>query len=332
MLFSSKVNPVLFIAEVGSNHEGSFAEAKKLVLNASQSNADVIKLQIFTPENMVAKKYDKKRFEHFKKLQLNKRQNLELLKIIKQYKKKTSASIWDVNQINFFKNYIDIFKIGSGDVHNIQIIKKIVETKKPLIISTGMCNLKDIKFTVDFINKIDKNYLKKKKLAILHCNTSYPTPLNDSNLGTIKFLEDKFNLDIGYSDHTMGDEVLVYSYLSGAKIIEKHFSNNVRKKTFRDHAISLNKKSVNKFLYKIKKISTYLNVKKKLTESEKNQNNLYSFRRSVYAKRDIKKNEKFSDKNIICLRPFLNNSSLMYFKLIKKKSKKNNKKGDLIEI
>ena len=130
-----------------------------------------------------------------------------------------------------------------------------------------MCNLKDIKFTVDFINKIDKNYLKKKKLAILHCNTSYPTPLNDSNLGTIKFLEDKFNLDIGYSDHTMGDEVLVYSYLSGAKII---------------------------------------------------------------AKRDIKKNEKFSDKNIICLRPFLNNSSLMYFKLIKKKSKKNYKKGDLI--
>ena len=330
MLFSSKVNPVLFIAEVGSNHEGSFAEAKKLVLNACQSNADVIKLQIFTPENMVAEKYDKKRFDHFKKLQLDKSQNLQLLKIIKYYKKKTSASIWDVNQISFFKNYIDIFKIGSGDIHNLQIIKKIVKTKKPLIISTGMSDLNDIKFTVDFINKIDKNYLKKKKLAILHCNTSYPTPLDDSNLGTIKFLENKFNLDIGYSDHTIGDEILIYSYLSGAKIIEKHFSNNVKKKTFRDHAISLNKNSVNKFLHKIKKISSYLHVKKRLTESEKNQNNLYSFRRSVYAKRDIKKNEKFSDRNTICLRPFLNNSSLKFFKLIKQKSKKNYKKGDLI--
>ena len=134
-MFNSKVNPVLYIAEVGSNHEGSFSEAKKLVRNASQSKADVIKLQIFTSENMVAQKYDKKRFQHFKKLQLDKKQNIQLLKIIKRYKKKTSASIWDIDQVSFFKNYIDIFKIGSGDIHNFQIIKKIVETKKPLIIS-----------------------------------------------------------------------------------------------------------------------------------------------------------------------------------------------------
>ena len=330
MLFNSKVNPVMFIAEVGSNHEGNFLEAKKLVINASKSNADVIKLQIFTAENMVAKKYDRKRFDHFKKLQLNKSQNLELLRIIKSYKKKTSASIWDVDQINFYKKYIDIFKIGSGDIHNLQIIKTIVETKKPLIISTGMSNLKDIQFIVDFIKRIDQNYLKKNKLAILHCNTSYPTPPSDSNLGTIKFLEKKLNLIIGYSDHTIGDEVLVYSYLSGAKIIEKHFSNNIKKKTFRDHAISLDKILVNKFLNKIRRISSYLDIKKNLTNSEKNQNNLFSFRRSVYAKKDINKNEKLSDKNIICLRPFLNNSSVKFFKLIKQKSKKNYKKGDLI--
>ena len=123
MLFRSKVNPVLFIAEVGSNHEGNFSEAKKLVINASKSKADVVKLQIFTPENMVAKKFDKKRFDHFKKLELNKNQNIELLKIIKSYKKKTSASVWDVDQISYFNKYIDIFKIGSGDVHNLQIIE-----------------------------------------------------------------------------------------------------------------------------------------------------------------------------------------------------------------
>ena len=331
-MFKSKKNPVLFIAEVGSNHEGNFAEAKKLVINASKSNADVIKLQIFTPENMVSKKYDFKRFNHFKKLQLNESQNLKLLKIIKRYKKKTSASIWDVDQIKFFKNYIDIFKVGSGDIHNLQIIKKIVETKKPLIISTGLSNFKEIKFTVDFINKIDRNYLKKRKLAILHCNTSYPTPLSDSNLGTIKFLEDKFKIDVGYSDHTMGDEILIYSYLSGAKIIEKHFSNSIKKKTFRDHSISLNKKLVDRFLIKIKEISLYLKVKKEITKSEKNQNNLYSFRRSVFARKDIKKNDNFSEKNLICLRPYLNNSSKKYFELIKKKSKKKYQKGDLIKV
>jgi N,N'-diacetyllegionaminate synthase len=330
MLFKSKVNPVLYIAEVGSNHEGNFLEAKKLVKNASLSNADVIKLQIFTPENMVAKKYEPKRFEHFKRLQLNKKQNLELLKIIKSYKKISSASVWDIDQVSYFKRYIDIFKIGSGDIHNLQIIKKIVKTKKPLILSTGLCDLKDIETTVNFIFKIDRNYLKKRKLAILHCNTSYPTPPEDSNLRTIKYLEEKFKLDIGYSDHTIGDEALVYAYLCGANIIEKHFSNNVKRKTFRDHAISLDKLSVNRFLIKIKKISSYFGLKKKLTSSEKKQNNLYSFRRSVYARRDISKNEKFSEKNIICLRPYINNSSLNFFELLKKKSKKNYKKGDLI--
>ena len=330
MLFNSKINPILYIAEVGSNHEGSFSEAKKLVISASKSKADVVKLQIFTSENMVSKKYDKKRFNHFTKLQLNKKQNIKLLKIIKSYKKKTSASIWDVEQINFFKNYVDIFKIGSGDIHNFQIIKKVIQTKKPLIISTGLSNLKDISLTINFIKKIDRNYLKKKKLAILHCNTSYPTPFNDSNLGTIKYLKDKFDLNIGYSDHTIGDEILVYSYLSGAKIIEKHFSNNIRKKTFRDHAISLDKNSVDEFLNKIKKISSYFHIKKNLSDSEKNQNNLYSFRRSVYAKRDISKNEKFSEKNIICLRPFRNNKALKFFDLINKRSKKKYKKGDLI--
>jgi N,N'-diacetyllegionaminate synthase len=330
MFFNSEANPILYIAEVGSNHEGNFSDAKKLVINASKSKADVIKLQIFTSENMVSKKYDNKRFEHFLKLQLNKSQNIELLKIIKKYKKKTSASIWDVEQINFFKSYIDIFKIGSGDIHNFQIIKKIVQTKKPLIISTGLSNLEDISLAVNFIKRVDQNYIKKKKLAILHCNTSYPTPFNDSNLGTIKYLEDKFNLPIGYSDHTIGDEILFYSYLSGAKIIEKHFSNNVKKKTFRDHAISLDRNSVDEFITKIKKISSYLNIKRKLTNSEKNQNNLYSFRRSVYAKRDIIKNEKFSEKNIICLRPYINNKALKFFELINKKSKKNYKKGDLI--
>lgn len=332
MFFKSKLNPILFIAEVGSNHEGSFSEAKKLIINACKSNADVVKLQIFTAQNMVSKKYDPKRFKHFKKLQLSQKQNLKLLKIIKKFKKKTSASIWDVDQINFYKNHIDIFKIGSGDIHNLQIIKKILDTKKPLIISTGLSNFKEIKFTIDFINKVDKNYIKKNKLAILHCNTSYPTPASDSNLGTINYLEKKFNVDVGYSDHTIGDEILLYAYLSGAKIIEKHFSNDTKKKTFRDHAISLNKNSVNKFLLKIKKISKYLSIKKKITQSEKNQNNLISFRRSVFAKKDIRKNERFSEKNIICLRPFLNTSSIKYFELLKKKSKKEYKKGDLISL
>ena len=109
MYFTSKINPVLFIAEVGSNHEGNFLEAKKLILNACSSNADVVKLQILTADNLVSKKYDKKRHEHFKKLELSIAQNKKLCQIIRSKKKICSASVWDTNQIEIFKNYIDIY-------------------------------------------------------------------------------------------------------------------------------------------------------------------------------------------------------------------------------
>lgn len=281
MYFTSKINPLLFIAEVGSNHEGNFKEAKKLVINACNTDSDVVKLQILKAENLVSKKYDSKRFEHFKKLELSISQNKQLLKIIKSKKKKSSASIWDVEQVDLFKSLIDIYKIGSGDIHNFEIIKKIILLNKPLIISTGLSTLKDISITLSFIKSIDKRFISSGKLAILHCNTAYPTPKEDSNLGTIKYLKNRFKIDVGYSDHSVGDEVITYAYLLGSKIIEKHFSNTINKKSFRDHFISLNKEGVKKYLDKIRLIDKFADVRKDLTISEKKQKNLISFRRSV---------------------------------------------------
>lgn len=332
MEFNSKVNPALFIAEVGSNHEGIFSEAKKLVFNACKSQADVIKLQIFSAENMVSKLYDQDRYNHFKKLELSQKQNIELFKIIKSFKKKTSASIWDVDQIKFFNKYIDVYKVGSGDIHNFQIIKKILNTGKPLIVSTGLSSMSEIKETLDFVKKNNKSYFLKKKIAILHCNTAYPSPKEDSYLGTIKKLQEKFKINVGFSDHSIGDEILVYAFICGATIIEKHFSNTLSKKTFRDHQISLNKNLVNLYLKKIRDVSKYLKVKEGLSYSEKKQKNTSSFRRSIYAKQNINIGQKFSENNVICLRPFKSNSSKNYFKLLNKRSKKKYKAGDLISL
>jgi len=332
MYFTSKINPVLFIAEVGSNHEGNFLEAKKLILNACSSNADVVKLQIFTADNLVSKKCDEKRHEHFKKLELSIAQNKKLCQIIRSKKKICSASVWDTNQIEIFKNYIDIYKIGSGDIHNFEIIKKIVLLNKPIILSTGLSNLYEIKKTLTFIKKINKNFIKSGKLAILHCNTAYPTPKEDSYLGTINYLKQKIKIIVGFSDHSIGEDVITYAFLSGAKIIEKHFTNNIKKKTFRDHAISLNKNGVNRFLNNINNINKYLKIRYRLTTSEKKQKNLFSFRRSIYAKKDIQKGEILSSKNLICLRPYKKISSSNFFNLIKKKSKNKYKKGDVISI
>jgi sialic acid synthase SpsE len=331
MYFTSKINPVLFIAEVGSNHEGNFSEAKKLVINACDSKADIVKLQIFSADNLVSSKYDKKRYEHFKRLELSIEQNKKLCQIIRSKKKICSASVWDVDQIKIFKHYIDIYKIGSGDIHNFEIIQKIILLNKPLIISTGLCSLYEIKQTMLFINKINPNFILSGKLAILHCNTAYPTPKEDSYLGTINYLNKYFKIKVGFSDHSIGDEIITYAYILGAKIIEKHFSNTVKKKTFRDHEISLNAKGVDQFLKKINQIKSYLKTRYKLTLSEKNQKNLWSFRRSVYAKKDIHKRENFSNMNLISLRPYNKKiSSIDYFHLIKKKSKRAYKKGDII--
>ena len=181
MYFNSKINPVLFIAEVGSNHEGNYSEAKKLVINACNSRADVVKLQILNAENLVSKKYDRKRYNHFKKLELDISQYIEIAKICKKYKKKFSASIWDRDQIKPLNKFIDIYKVGSGDILNFEIIRKILLTKKPLVVSTGLSKIDEIKKLVKFIKK-NSSYIKDKKLALLHCNTAYPTPINDVNL------------------------------------------------------------------------------------------------------------------------------------------------------
>tara|TARA_B100000787_G_C16180327_1_gene291420 strand:- start:635 stop:1711 length:1077 start_codon:yes stop_codon:yes gene_type:complete len=331
MHFTSKINNIFFIAEVGSNHEGSFEEAKKTVLSACKSNADVVKLQIFTANNLIAQKYDLKRFKHFKKLELTIKQNLELCKIIKKYKKKCSASIWDVEQIKTFNKYIDIYKIGSGDIHNFEIIKKIIQSKKPIIISTGLSNTRDVEETLNFIKSIDRKYLKTK-VALLYCNTAYPTPIQDIRLGTIEYFNNKFNITAGYSDHTIGEETLIYSYLFGAKIVEKHFSLNPKLKTFRDHQISFNKEDTNTYLKKIEMLEKISNIKKNnLSKSEILQDNITSFRRSIYAKANIKKGEILDKDKIISLRPYKGKSSKFFFKIVKTKSKKNYKVGDLFK-
>ena len=334
MYFKSTKNPCYFIAEVGSNHEGSFKRAKKLVIEAAKSNADLVKIQIYSSKNMVNKKFDLKRYKHFLKLELTVKEYIKLAKICRTYKKKFSASVWDENVIKELNKYIDIYKVGSGDLDNYQIIKKIIKTQKPIIISCGLANLEEIQKTINFINKIDKNYLIKKKIAILHCNTAYPTPFEDVNLKNINFLKKKFNLDIGYSDHTIGSEAIKVAYCFGAKIIEKHFSNTLKSKSFRDHQISLDRKGVNKYLSQISKYKKLLNYKKnKLTKSEILQKNRFSFRRSIYAKEKIEKGQLFSNENITCLRPLKINGipASKYFNLIGKKSKRNFKIHDLIK-
>ncbi len=321
------------IAEVGSSHEGSYATAKKIIYQACQSNTDAIKFQIYKSSTLTSEKFTKDRYKHFSKLELNIEQYKNLIKICRKNNKNVGASIWDKDLIKTFSSLVDFYKIGSGDCTNFEIINEILITSKPLIISTGLSSLEDIRKMISFIKKKNPEYLTQKKLALLHCNASYPTPLADCNLGSIKFLQKKLSLKVGYSDHTIGDFALIGAFFSGAKIIEKHFSNDPQRKTFRDNEISFDKNALDNFLNKINQLKNMLSIKKtKTTKSEKNQNNLFSARRSVYAKKEIKKGHTISSNDLINLRPKIGVCSSRFFNLVGKKLNKSKKKNDPIFI
>ena len=234
---------------------------------------------------------------------------------------------FDLDSANFLRKIVDVIKIASGDNTFLPLIDRCISFKKPIIISTGL--LKD--------NEIIKlyNYLKKKvdlkKVCLMHCVSSYPVENKDANIGYISHLKKKFKkITIGYSDHTIGPEASILAATLGSKVIEKHFTINKNYSSFRDHQLSADiseLKLISKF---IKKIKILLGKGKKNNLSKSEIKNLKLLRRSIYAAKNIKKKEVFSEKNIIHLRPFKKNNISKYKSILNRKSKKTFRKGELI--
>ena len=211
-----KFKDFFLIAEAGINHNGSLKKAFRLVDEAKKSGASAIKFQTYKTEKRVNK--NNPVFEILKKCELS---FLEFKKL-KNYcdKKKIIffSTPFDIESVNFLdKINVKLFKISSFDIANYQLIKAIADKKKPVIVSTGMASLKEIK-------KINKYFLKRKvKHVFLHCISSYPLNDKDSLLSNIKYLKKKFNCEVGLSDHTSDIKTSIYSYFLGARIFEKHF-------------------------------------------------------------------------------------------------------------
>ncbi len=196
-IWNGKYGP-LIIAEIGGNHEGNFNYAKKLVQKAIKSGVDVVKLQIYDGQNLVSKIESKKRFNHFKKFELTKNQHIYLAKLCKKNKVGYSASVWSVNSISWINKYLNFYKIGSGDLTAYPIIKTIAKTSKPIILSTGLSSLKEIKETLNFIFKVNPKYKDKKKLSVLQCTSLYPTLDKEVNLNVIQNLKKNLKITVGY--------------------------------------------------------------------------------------------------------------------------------------
>ena len=328
------------IAEAGVNHNGKISLAKKLIEIAKKCNADAVKFQLFNALDLVTQnapkaKYQKKneknysnQFDMLKKYQLN----FNELKILKNYCNKLNieflCSVFDINSLELIKKLkINKIKIPSGEINNLPLLLKISELKIPIILSTGMSSLDDIRYALNILTK--KN-LKKKLITILHCNTEYPTPLKYANVASITQLKNFFNIKVGYSDHTLGIESSLAAVALGASIIEKHFTLN-RNLNGPDHKASLNPKELKDFIIKIRNLEKSLgDGKKKITKNEKK--NIKIVRKSIVAIKNIKKGHYFNIKNIGLKRPAGGLSPKSWFKVLSKKSKYNFKPDQKIKI
>ena len=328
-------NQPYIIAEIGINHEGDFNLAKKTIKSAALAGANAIKLKIFNPKTLAQKesiKTKKQKNRTSKKetlFQMLKRMTLNLsqYKKLKLYTKKMSldfiCSIFDEESLNLSKKVgLDAYKIASPDLTDLKLINEIKKVNKPIILSTGMSSYSEIKNTI--------KKLKGKKIYLLHCVSLYPCPTNFVNLKRIKSLTDKFNLPVGYSDHSIGVNACFGAIMMGSKIIEKHFTLNKKWKGA-DHGLSADQKDMTM-------ICNFANSYQKLIgkgsikPSNKELKMRKFFRKSLFAKKSMKVGEKISLDKIEARRPGSYIRSDNISKIIGKKIKNTIFKDEPIKI
>ena len=322
--FTYKKAP-LIIAEISGNHNGNKLRFLKLIESACKNGADLVKIQTYEPEDITLNEKTS-RFQIkdgiwrgkylsdlYKKACTPFSWHKDAFKIGLKYKKIIFSSPFSHRGVDLLEKFkVPIYKIASFEITDYGLINYIASKKKPIIISTGMASIQEIKNAIKIIEKFHK------KIVILHCVSNYPTQIYETNLKKINILKKKFtNYPIGISDHTNDIYSSIAATSFGIVAIEKHF--NIDKVKTPDSSFSINPKKLRNLKNISKEVFESINYSKNLKLSKKN----LRLRRSIFAKKNIKKNEKISFDNIISLRPVIGIKSENIFKIIGKKVKKN---------
>jgi len=308
------------IVEIGGNHEGDIDYAYKLVDSAISAGAQSIKLQSYTANSLVNNKLNPDRAKHFEKFTLPYHQQIDIAKYIASKGAMFMSSLWDLKSLELLDPYIDIHKVGSGDLTNYSIIHALCETKKPLILSTAMSDITLIKESVDFIYQHFPEYKEPGRLALLHCVAMYGD-LNDNyaNLMAIQDLKSNFpRTTVGYSDHTFGVEAAILSLSLGAEIIEVHFTDD-KTREFRDHHLSINKEELLLLNSAYTRSRNLLgNNAKGFVDPVESKERITEFRRACFINKDIEPGHKISKEDLTSLRPMKGIDAKDFYKLIGK--------------
>ena len=335
-------NHTLIIAEAGVNHNGSIELAKKLVEKATDAGVDYIKFQTFKASKLVTKaakqaeyqqknigKEDDRQYQMLKKLELSSEEHDILIDYCKELGIKFFSTAFDFDSIDYLHSLsLGLWKIPSGEVTNYPFLKRIAAFNEPTILSTGMCDMEDVKAAVEALYK---NGLSKENLILLHCNTEYPTPFEDVNLKAMDALRKEFGVEVGYSDHTKGIEVPIAAVALGATVIEKHFTldHNMEGP---DHKASLEPDELKAMVSAIRNIEKAVggDGTKHVSDSEKK--NIAIARKSIVAACDMKAGEVFTEQNLTVKRPGSGISPMRWEELLGQKAKRDFNEDELIEL
>lgn len=331
----------LIIAEAGVNHNGDIAIAKRLIDVAANAGVDYVKFQTFNASKLVSKNAVKaeyqennslikeSQFEMLKRLELSKSDHIDLIGYCKNIGVKFLSTAFDLDSVNLLSDLgVILGKIPSGEITNLPYLRMMSATFPEIIISTGMATMDEVKAAV---NALIASGTEKEKLSVLHCNTEYPTPFEDVNLGAMLNLSRELGLKFGYSDHTLGIEVPIAAVALGATIIEKHFTLD-RGLDGPDHRASLEPYELVQMVTSIRNIEKAISGSGLKVPSPSEEKNRSVARKSIVASVNIKKGELFTTENLAVKRPGSGISPMNWDKVVGARAIKDFSEDDLIEI
>lgn len=335
------MNKVLIIAEAGVNHNGSLENAFKLVNAAVEAGVDYVKFQTFKSEDLVSQSAikadyqivntqneEESQLDMLKKLELSHEHHDQLIKYCKQKGIQFLSTAFDLDSLRYLKEIgLELVKIPSGEITNLPYLRLAAKLFSKVILSTGMCTMKEIK---DAVAVFTNEGIGAKHITILHCNTEYPTPLEDVNLKAMLSIQKEMRTAVGYSDHTLGIEVPIAAVALGASVIEKHFTLD-KNMDGPDHAASLEPVELKAMVQAIRNIERAIIGTGIKEPSKSEKKNIEIARKSIVAKKEIKKGDVFTEENITTKRPGNGISPMEWDVVMGTKAIRDFKADDLIQ-
>lgn len=288
---------VIVVAEVGNNHEGDIGRARELVERAADAKADVVKFQTFRTEWFTSAA-DPARVARLKRFELSFEAFAELATLARKRGLGFMSTPLDLESARFLLGICDAIKIASGDNDYWDLLGVAASSELPLIVSSGMTSLNEIRRTVAFVRELRRD----RPFAVLHCVSAYPAPESEVNLRAIGLLEAELGCPIGYSDHTLGFDACTTAVALGARVVEKHFTLDKSLSDFRDHQLSADPAELAELVARIRRVETLLgSPSKTIQPAERNVATVA--RRSAAAAKRLGAGHVIEASDIVFLRP-----------------------------